>query len=156
MPDLYEYRIGMKSMKRLREAKGLSQEQLAELVGSSQPQIGRLEKKPGDKHYRPMTVRWAQRLAPHLGCKAADLLPISEDVEDFRKKHEKINPKVTQESYTSSGKGGNVHQEGHDVIPDPVLTAIGRLTVENERLKAELREIKGETGNTNPRTARGK
>jgi transcriptional regulator with XRE-family HTH domain len=146
-----EYRFGMKSMKRLREAKGLSQEKLAEMAHTSQPQIGRLE-----SGTRPMTVRWAQKLAPLLGCRDRDLLPISEDIEDLSQKQGNVNPLERQQPYTSSGKGGKPHQEGHEVIPDPVLLAIGRLTIENERLKAELREARGETGESNPRTARGK
>lgn len=63
------YRFGMPSIRELREAKGLTQEQLAKLVKTSQPQIKRLEK--GE---RKLTKEWAQRLGPHLGISAQSLL----------------------------------------------------------------------------------
>jgi transcriptional regulator with XRE-family HTH domain len=63
------YRFGMNNIKELREQRGLSQAKLAELVGTSQPQIRRLEL--GE---RELTKSWAERLAPHLGVTAADLL----------------------------------------------------------------------------------
>lgn len=48
-------------IKDLREQKNMSQADLAELVGTSQPQIKRLEK--GE---RKLTKEWAERISPHL------------------------------------------------------------------------------------------
>lgn len=56
-------------LKKYREAKGLTQGKLAELCGTSTPQIQRLE--AGD---RKLTAEWARRIAPHLGVEAANLL----------------------------------------------------------------------------------
>lgn len=52
----------MSEIVRLRTALKMSQQQLADLVGTSQPQIKRLE-----KGQRKLTKEWAERLAPHLG-----------------------------------------------------------------------------------------
>lgn len=51
----------MEDLKNLRERLGLTQAQLAEMAGTSQPQIKRLEN--GE---RELTRAWAERLAPHL------------------------------------------------------------------------------------------
>ena len=48
-------------IKDLREQKNMSQAELAELAGTSQPQIKRLEK--GE---RKLTKEWAERISPHL------------------------------------------------------------------------------------------
>lgn len=70
----------MSMLQRLREEKGLSQTELARLVGTSQPQINRLE-----KSQRTLSKDWAERLSPHLGIPAERLLfpvqPKEEDVE---------------------------------------------------------------------------
>lgn len=70
----------MSLLQKLREERGLSQTQLAELVGTSQPQINRLEKSK-----RTLSKSWAERLSPHLGISAEKLLfpeqPFGEDVE---------------------------------------------------------------------------
>jgi transcriptional regulator with XRE-family HTH domain len=138
-----------KTMKQLREDKELSQEQLAELAGTSQPQIGRLE-----GGVRPMTVRWAQRLAPFLGCKPLDLLPLSE-TEENSPKMQSVKDLVIQKDIHSGGEDGvksdQGDQEGKKVVPDTVLKAIGRLMLEVEGLKAELQEVKG--ARVNPRKA---
>ncbi|WP_406853518.1 S24 family peptidase [Alsobacter sp. KACC 23698] len=63
------YRFGMSELRRIREAKGLSQQKLAELAGTSQPQIRRLE--VGE---RELTKSWADRLAPFLDVRSEDLL----------------------------------------------------------------------------------
>lgn len=63
------YHFGMSTLKDLRERKGLSQAQLAELAGTSQPQVKRLE-----SGQRELTKMWAERLAPHLGVTASELL----------------------------------------------------------------------------------
>ena len=57
-------------IRELREAAGLSQEALAQMVGTSNQQIGRLER--GE---RELTLRWMERIATSLQCKPADLLP---------------------------------------------------------------------------------
>lgn len=59
----------MTSLKELRLLKKLTQATLAERVGTSQPQIRRLEQ--GE---RRMTTDWAEKLAPHLGVDPVDLL----------------------------------------------------------------------------------
>lgn len=56
-------------IKELREKLKISQADLAEAVGTSQPQIKRLE--GGD---RKLTKEWAERLSPHLGVAAEALL----------------------------------------------------------------------------------
>ncbi len=57
-------------LKRLREARGLSQAKLAELVGCGQGDIGKLE--IGAKR---TTAEWAIRIAPHLGVDPKELFP---------------------------------------------------------------------------------
>ncbi|MCG5241068.1 XRE family transcriptional regulator [Azospirillum doebereinerae] len=59
----------MSTMRELRQAAGLSQEKLAELAGTSQPQINKLE-----TGQRKMTVDWAVKLARPLGVEPALLL----------------------------------------------------------------------------------
>ncbi|PWC53058.1 transcriptional regulator [Azospirillum sp. TSH7] len=59
----------MTTMRELRQAAGLSQEKLAELAGTSQPQINKLE-----TGQRKMTVDWAVKLARPLGVEPALLL----------------------------------------------------------------------------------
>lgn len=60
---------GMNRLKELREKAGLSQARLAELAGTSQPQVRRLE-----ASQRKLTKQWADRLAPHLHVRSQDLL----------------------------------------------------------------------------------
>lgn len=52
-----------------REALELSQEALAELVGTSRQQIDKLE-----KGRRGVSADWASRLAPHLKCEVLDIV----------------------------------------------------------------------------------
>ncbi|CAO3407431.1 XRE family transcriptional regulator [Azospirillum largimobile] len=59
----------MTTMRELRQAAGMSQEKLAELAGTSQPQINKLE-----TGQRKMTVDWAVKLAQPLGVEPAVLL----------------------------------------------------------------------------------
>ncbi|MEM9105161.1 MAG: helix-turn-helix transcriptional regulator [Pseudomonadota bacterium] len=59
----------MSTIKLLREAQGMTQASLAALVQTSQPQIRRLE--AGE---RQLSKEWAERLAPHLGVSAAELM----------------------------------------------------------------------------------
>lgn len=56
-------------IKELRESRDLTQQQLADLVGSTKQQIGRLE-----KSQRQLTEAWMQRLARALQCHPAELL----------------------------------------------------------------------------------
>ncbi|WP_376742483.1 helix-turn-helix domain-containing protein [Ensifer canadensis] len=63
----------MNIIKALRELRGLSQTDLAELVGTSQPQIRRLE--AGE---RKLTKEWAERLAGPLQATAEQILFDSE------------------------------------------------------------------------------
>lgn len=60
---------GMNRIRELREARGLSAADLADLVGTSQPQITRLER--GE---RRLTADWMTRLARALNCTPADLM----------------------------------------------------------------------------------
>lgn len=59
----------MNMIKELREKLKISQADLAEAVGTSQPQIKRLE--GGD---RKLTKEWAERISPHLGVAPEALL----------------------------------------------------------------------------------
>lgn len=58
-------------LKKFRKDKGLSQAELGRRVGTSQQQIARLEN--GE---RPVTLRWARKIAPILDVKEADLEPV--------------------------------------------------------------------------------
>lgn len=64
-----EYPPAMHKILELRTKLGLSQAALAELAGTSQPQIRRLEN--GE---RKLTKEWAERLAPHLHVSPQELL----------------------------------------------------------------------------------
>lgn len=66
------YRFGMEAfeqLKALRERAGLTQDELAKLAGTSQPQVNRLETAE-----RELTVPWAKRFAPHLGVTPAEII----------------------------------------------------------------------------------
>lgn len=63
------YHNGMNRLRSIRTAKKLSQQKLADLVGTSAPQINRLE-----KSRRKLTVEWLERIAPHLGCEPYELV----------------------------------------------------------------------------------
>ncbi|GAA4247474.1 helix-turn-helix domain-containing protein [Azospirillum formosense] len=80
----------MTKLKEIREARGLSQEQVAEMAGTSQPQIYKLE-----KGLRSMTLDWAAKLARVLDVPVANLLEdadkgdhISAALERFVRGHE--------------------------------------------------------------------
>ncbi|WP_325444754.1 helix-turn-helix domain-containing protein [Hansschlegelia sp.] len=64
-----DYHFGMSALRDAREAAGLTQSRLADLAGTSQPQIRRLE--AGEREF---TKQWAERLAPFLNRSAKDLL----------------------------------------------------------------------------------
>jgi phage repressor protein C with HTH and peptisase S24 domain len=76
----------MNMIKDLREEKGFSQQQLAEAVGTSQPQINRLE--TGE---RKLTKEWAERLSGPLGVSATSLLFGPSNIEEL------INPERLEE-----------------------------------------------------------
>ncbi len=59
------------NLQRAREVAGLTQAGLADLVKTTQVQIGRLEKSK-----RKLTKEWADRLAPHLNVSPAYLLDV--------------------------------------------------------------------------------
>ena len=61
----------MSTLRRIRQARGLSQPALAKLATTSQQQIDRLE-----KGQRPLTLAWARRLAPWLGVPPHELDPV--------------------------------------------------------------------------------
>lgn len=69
IPEAAEYHPGMSDLRAFREAKGLSQNELASFAGTSQPQINRLE-----SGQRKLSKEWAERLAPHLGISPEQLL----------------------------------------------------------------------------------
>jgi len=75
IPDRYDPRVRHErdfepnALRRIREDRGLSQQELADKVGTSQAQIDRLE-----KSQRKMTTKWAKRLAPALECAWFDLV----------------------------------------------------------------------------------
>lgn len=56
-------------LRELRERRGLSRQQLADLAGTNKEQIYKLER--GE---RELTPRWMVRLAPHLDCEPADFI----------------------------------------------------------------------------------
>ena len=62
----------MNRIKKLREAAGLSSNELAARVGTSGAQMSRLEN--GE---RRLTVEWMQRIAKALGCKPSDLIELA-------------------------------------------------------------------------------
>ena len=59
----------MTSIRALRDQRGISQKVLAELVGTEQPTIQRLE-----AGKLKMSAKWATKLAPHLGVEPAELM----------------------------------------------------------------------------------
>ena len=56
-------------LRAIREQRGVTQDQLAEWAGTTQPQVNRLE-----NGQRKFTVEWAERIAPHLRSTAQELL----------------------------------------------------------------------------------
>jgi transcriptional regulator with XRE-family HTH domain len=69
IPTALQYHFGMSRLKHFREQKGLTQSALADLAGTTQPQVQRLE--AGE---RKLTREWATKLAPFLGVSAKELL----------------------------------------------------------------------------------
>lgn len=56
-------------IKALRKAKGISQQRLAELIGTSKPQMGRLE-----NGHRRLSDHWIARIAAALNVRPGELL----------------------------------------------------------------------------------
>jgi len=77
----------MNMIKELREKKKLSQADLAEAIGTSQPQIKRLE--AGE---RKLTKEWAERLAPPLDTTPETLMFAKSVVDPSQSQHEIILP----------------------------------------------------------------
>jgi len=98
----------MSMIRSLREARGLTQAQLAERAATSQPQIRRLE--AGE---RQLTKDWAQRLAPHLGVTASRLMFGDESPSD----KPVANDILVQSNETIGGAPANARLG--DVLPDP-------------------------------------
>jgi transcriptional regulator with XRE-family HTH domain len=65
-------------LKEIRTKRKLSQQQLADLVGTSNPQIGRLE-----NGQRKLTREWAERLASSLNCTAAEIMLTQKELADL-------------------------------------------------------------------------
>lgn len=123
------YQFGMNRLKAAREAKGMTPTQLAKLVGAGQAEIWRLEAWPDGKNGRPMNVRWAQRLAPHLGVSPAELL----GVEDASAGEAWPPPDRTEEQPTIGSETG-VRGLPEGVMPQIDVTAGmggGGLTIVN-------------------------
>lgn len=66
---------GPNRLREWREAAGLSQEELAELLGTSNVTISRYE-----TGVRVLTIDHLHQIAPVLGCQPADLLPNGDSV----------------------------------------------------------------------------
>ena len=58
-----QYHVGMSELRKLREKKGLSQDALAEAIGTQQPQVSRWELPKGHPKRRLPPIKWAKRLA---------------------------------------------------------------------------------------------
>lgn len=70
----------MSNLKRLREAKGLSQSKLAEISGVSLPMIQKYE--GGFKDVNKAQAMTLHKLAKALECNVEDLLEIKKEVEE--------------------------------------------------------------------------
>ncbi|RUV07813.1 XRE family transcriptional regulator [Mesorhizobium sp. M1A.F.Ca.IN.020.03.2.1] len=68
------YRIDMANgIKHFREKAGLTKAELARRVGTTRPQMGRLEEEDGPNG-RKLTLKWAERIAPHLNVRPEELM----------------------------------------------------------------------------------
>ncbi|PBB80204.1 XRE family transcriptional regulator [Mesorhizobium sp. WSM3879] len=68
------YRIDMANgIKHFREKAGISKAELARRVGTTRPQMGRLEEEDGPNG-RKLTLKWAERIAPHLNVRPEELM----------------------------------------------------------------------------------
>ena len=76
----------MNELKKIRESRGLTQEQLGKAIGSNKSYICRLEN--GTQDIRRIRTDTMQKICSALGCKSEDLLS-----DDITFDHEKINGK---------------------------------------------------------------
>jgi transcriptional regulator with XRE-family HTH domain len=143
----------MKGLQALRERKGLTQEALARLAHTSQPQIDRLE-----KGKRQLTVAWAKRLAPLVDAKPLDLLP--PELQDQKSSLDTNKVRETADKQSYHGAVGDVlhkllsNGEGDEMVtPGSILAAIGMLTVELAALREEVKELKAAKNDSNPKGA---
>lgn len=153
-----EYPSGMSArLEALRKRKGLSQDGLAKLAHTSQPQIDRLE-----KGKRQLTVAWAKRLAPLVDAKPLDLLP--PELQDPKLSLDTKKVRETGEKQSYHGLVGDElkrllsDREGEEMAlpPEAILAAIGMLTVELAALREEINEIKAKKTGPGPKGAQRK
>lgn len=97
------------SLTRLRVERGLTQGQLAELIGTSQPQIQRLE-----KGLRPLEAHWAEKLAPVLDVTPAYLM-FGEEVRVVPR--EVIRPAPMRPSNACDVAVMNAARRLHEMLP---------------------------------------
>jgi len=131
----------MNMIRRLREAKEMSQAELATLVGTSQPQINRLEN--GD---RKLTKEWAERIAPFLNVPPNVLLfgwpdeqpgaiaPPLTGEDPFPQPNAKVGGKITEAGKSNpvygqavGGIDGEFVMNGsalYEVMAPPVLSSV--------------------------------
>lgn len=99
------YNFGMKNrIKEIRELRGISQEKLAELTGTSRSQIVKLER--GE---RRLSQDWMERLAAPVGCAAADFITEIEPALTGRK--------IEVKGYVQAG----LWAESNELAPDDWL-----------------------------------
>ena len=127
-----------------RNARGLSQEQLAELVvpKTTNQQIGRLERGVG-KQGRKLTFDWAKRLGAALGVAPEDFFKDDVNVEEI---HRILNANVTPPAQTTGSTEEEPMKLGDIVellaqLPQESLDHVGRVA------KGELLITRGETTN---------
>ncbi len=114
----------MNMIRSLREARGLTQAELARLVATSQPQIRRLE--AGE---RQLTKDWAERLAPHLGVAASRLMFGDDDgstlvmarLGESRRDNSVATDMALQSNHRSAGRvdPSPANARLGDTLPDP-------------------------------------
>lgn len=85
----------MNRIRQIRENRSFSQTQLAEMIGTSQPTINRLE-----KGQRKLTVEWMQKIAAALQVAPSDLLPEAA-LAEFREDAEPYIPEGNAEMASS-------------------------------------------------------
>lgn len=94
-------------LKDLREAKKLTQEQLAELAGTSNQQVSFLE-----NGKRGLSKKWAERLAPLLGVSPADLMFDGGKMQGFAEADAQIDRDISE-------------LDGHALSPNQSVWIVG-------------------------------
>ncbi len=107
----------MSMIRTLREARGMTQAQLARLAATSQPQIRRLE--AGE---RQLSKDWAERLAPHLGIAASTLMFGDEATplpgsEPANSPSEKTLPARSERDATAAN---GITLQSNEIVPDRI------------------------------------